>query len=116
VFLKLGHLIVWLAGEALPKFGLEYGGTWFGLSVRAIKHFANGPKASSMTSVRKTYRRLVSRAAAQSANPQKVPLDHPNFRRVGRRRSQQCDAKKVRADVCRLPSLKLQRSDSWRKW
>jgi hypothetical protein len=22
VFLELGHLIVWLAGEALPKFGL----------------------------------------------------------------------------------------------
>jgi hypothetical protein len=64
VFLKLGHLIVWLAGEALSKFGIEYGGTWFGLSVRAIQRFANGPKASSMTCVQKMYRRLVSHAAA----------------------------------------------------
>jgi hypothetical protein len=111
VFLKLGHLIVWLADEALPKFGLEYGGTWFGLSVRAIQHFANGPKAISITSVRKTYRRLVSCAVAQSANPHKVPLDHSNPRRVGRKRSQHCDAKKVSAEVCRLPSLKLQRSN-----
>jgi hypothetical protein len=64
VFLKLGHVIVCLAGEALPKVGLEYGGNWFGLSVRAIQLLANGPKASSMTSVRKMYRRLVSRAVA----------------------------------------------------
>jgi hypothetical protein len=69
-----------------------------------------------MTSVRKTYRRRVSCAVAQSANPQKVPLDHPNPSRIGRRRSQQCDAKKVSAELCRQPSLGLQRSNPWRKW
>jgi hypothetical protein len=105
VFLKLGHLIVLLAGKALPKFGLEYGGTWFGLSVQAIQHFANGPKASSMTGVRNTYRRRFTGADAQPANPQSVPLDHFISCCVGRRRNQQCDAKKVSAEVCRLPSL-----------
>lgn len=49
------------------------------------------------------YRRLISRAVAQLANPQKVPLDYPNPRRVGRRRNQQYDAKKVSAEVFRLP-------------
>jgi hypothetical protein len=61
------------------------------------------------------YRRLVSRAVTQSANPHKVPLDHPNPSRVGRRRTQQCDAKKVSAELYRLPSLKLQRSKLWRR-
>ncbi len=47
-------------------------------------------------------------------NPHTLPLDHPNPRRVGRRRSQQCDAKRVSAEVCRQPSLRLQRSNPWR--
>jgi hypothetical protein len=52
----------------------------------------------------------------QSTNPPVMPLDHPNPRSVGARRSQQCDAKMVSAEVCRLPSLWLQRSNLWRKW